>query len=130
MPTIKEQIEHIRQNQEDNNQLEKQLQPILHKHRDLINTGISYNVSTVKTINGYDISILPKKLKSNSYNSYEISITEPLKRRDPICYFKAIIKNEATTDPQTFDIYCHIQKNNKRLSHCQIIDFITQTFGF
>lgn len=129
MATIKEQINVIQKNQKNNNQLEKKLQTHLQKHQDLIITGLKYEVSAVKSINGYSINILPKKLKNNITNAYEITITEPLKRRNPICYFKAIIKNETTTDPQIFDIHCHIQKNNQRLSHCQIIDFITQTFG-
>lgn len=143
MPTIKEQIDLIQQNQEENEQLEKELQNILINHKDIIDTGLKHNLSAAKTIDGYIIKITPQKRytikttpqkqNSDDYSIYEIIIEEHFKTRDPLRYFKAIIKKvpivTAFSENQ-FDIHCDIQENNQRLDHRQIIDFITQTFGF
>lgn len=143
MPTIKEQIDLIQQNKEDNKQLENELQNILINHKDLIDTGLKHNLSAAKTIDGYIIKITPQKRytikttpqkqDSDDYSIYEIIIEEHFKTRDPLCYFKIIVKKEPIVtafDEKEFDIYCTIQENNQRLDHRQIIDFITQTFGF
>ena len=133
MPTIKEQVERIRQNQENNKELEKQIKNILNDHKDLIDTGLKHNLSAANTINGYIIKITPQKQNSNDHNTYEIIIEEHLKTRDPLCYLKAIIKKEpivTTSSEKECDIYCDIQENNQRLDHRQIIDFITKTLGF
>lgn len=133
MSTIKEQVERIHQNQENNKDLEKQLKNILIDHKDLIDTGLKHNLSAANTIDGYIIKITPQKLSSNNYNVYEIIIEEHFKTRDPLRYFKAIVKKEpivTTFDEKQFDIYCNIKENNKRLDNRQIIDFIIQTFGF
>lgn len=133
MSTIKEQVERIRQNQENDEELEKQLKNIFTDHKDLIDTGLKHNLSAAKAIDSYIIKITPQKLSSNEYNIYEIIIEEHFKTRDPLCYLKAIVKKEPIVtafDEKQFDIYCTIQENNQRLDHRQIIDFITQTFGF
>lgn len=143
MPTLKEQIDLIQQNQENNKELEKQLKSLLNDHKDLIDTGLKHNLSAANTIDGYIIKITPQKRytikttpqkqDNDNYNIYEIIIEEHFKTRDPLCYFKAIVKKEpivTTFDEKQFNIYCDIQKNNQRLDHRQIIDFITQTFGF
>ena len=132
MSTIKEQVEHIQQNQKNNKDLEKELKNILDNHKDIINTGLKHNLSAANTIDGYIIKITPQKQNNNDYNVYEIIIEEHFKTRDPLCYFKAIVKKEpivTTTSEKKCDIYCDIQENNQRLDHRQIIDFITQTFG-
>lgn len=142
MPTIKEQIDFIQQNQEKNKELEKQLKNILINHKNLIDTGLKHNLSAAKTIDGYFIKITPQKRytikttpqkqDSDDYSIYEIIIEEHFKTRDPLCYFKAIVKKEpivTTFSENQFDIYCNIQENNQRLDHRQIIDYITQTFG-
>ena len=132
MTTIKEQVERIRQNQENNKELEKQIKNILNDHKDLIDTGLKHNLSAANTINGYIIKITPQKQNSNDHNTYEIIIEEHFKTRDPLCYLKAIVKKEpivTTFDEKQFDIYCTIQENNQRLDHCQITDYITKTFG-
>lgn len=132
MPTIKEQVERIRQNQENNKELEKQLKNILINHKNLIDTGLKHNLSAANAIDGYIIKITPHKRNSNEYNTYEIIIEEHFKFRDPLCYFKAIIKKEPIVtafDEKQFDIYCTIQENNQRLDHHQITDYITKTFG-
>ena len=49
MPTIKEQVERIRQNQENNKELEKQIKNILNDHKDLIDTGLKHNLSAAVT---------------------------------------------------------------------------------
>lgn len=142
MPTIKEQIDLIQQNQEENEQLEKELQNILINHKDIIDTGLKHNLSAAKTIDGYIIKITPKKRytikttpqkqDNDDYSIYEIIIEEHFKTRDPLRYFKAIIKKvpivTAFSENQ-FDIYCNIQENNQHLDHRQIIEYITQTFG-
>lgn len=128
----KEQVERIRQNQENDKKLEKQIKNIFTDHKDRIDTGLKHNLSAANTINGYIIKITPQKQNSNDHNTYEIIIEEHFKTRDPLCYFKAIIKKEpivTTFDEKQFDIYCNIKENNQRLDHRQIIDFITQTFG-
>ena len=133
MPTIKEQVERIRQNQENDKELEKQIKNIFTDHKDLIDTGLKHNLSAADAIDGYIIKITPQKQDSDDYNTYEIIIEEHFKFRDPLCYFKAIIKKEpivTTSSEKECDIYCDIQENNQRLDHRQIIDFITQTFGF
>ena len=133
MPTIKEQVERIRQNQENDKELEKQIKNILIDHKDLIDTGLKHNLSAADAIDGYIIKITPQKQDSDDYNIYEIIIEEHFKTRDPLRYFKAIVKKEpivTTFDEKQFDIYCNIQENNQHLDHRQIIDFITQTFGF
>lgn len=132
MSTIKEQVERIRQNQENDKELEKQLKNILIDHKNLIDTGLKHNLSAANAIDGYIIKITPHKRNSNEYNTYEIIIEEHFKTRDPLCYIKAIVKKEPIVtafDEKQFDIYCTIQENNQRLDHRQIIDFITQTFG-
>lgn len=143
MPTIKEQIDLIQQSQEKNEQLEKKLQDILTNHKDLINTSLKHNLSAVKTIDGYFIKITPQKRytikttpqkqDSDDYSIYEIIIEEHFKTRDPLCYFKMIVKKEPKAvmfDDKLLNIRCTIQENNQRLDNRQIIDFITQTFGF
>lgn len=133
MPTLKEQIDLIQQNQENNKELEKQIKNILNDHKDLIDIGLKHNLSAANTIDGYIIKITPQKQNSNNHNAYEIIIEEPFKSREPLRYVKAIVKKEPIVtafDEKQFDIYCTIQKNNQRLDHRQIIDFITQTFGF
>lgn len=136
MSTIKEQVERIRQNQEENEQLEKELHDILYKQQDLINTGLKNGLSATTSIDGYTIKMTPQNVKHNpynSYNAYEIIIEEPFKSRDPLRYIKAIVKKEPKVvldDGKLFNILCTIQENDQRLDHRQIIDFITQTFGF
>lgn len=133
MPTIKEQVERIQQNQENNKELEKQIKNILNDHKDLIDTGLKHNLSAANTIDGYIIKITPQKQDSDDYNVYEIIIEEHFKTRDPLRYFKIIVKKESIVtafSENQFDIHCDIQENNQRLDHRQIIDFITQTFGF
>lgn len=133
MPTLKEQIDLIQQNQENNKELKKQIKNILNDHKDLIDIGLKHNLSAANTIDGYIIKITPQKQNSNNHNTYEIIIEEHFKFRDPLCYFKAIIKKEpivTTSGEKECDIHCDIQENNQRLDHRQIIDFITQTFGF
>jgi hypothetical protein len=132
MPTIKEQVERIRQNQENDNELEKQIKNILIDHKDLIDTGLKHNLSAANPIDGYIIKITPQKQNSDDYNIYEIIIEEHFKTRDPLRYFKIIVKKEpivTTAGESQFDIYCNIKENNQRLDHRQIIDFLTQTFG-
>ena len=60
MPTIKEQIDLIQQNKEDNKQLENELQDILYEQQDLINTGLENNLSATNSIDGYTIKMTPK----------------------------------------------------------------------
>lgn len=135
MPTIKEQIDLIQQNKEDNKQLENELQDILYEHQNLITTGLENNLSATNSIDGYTIKMTPKSVKHNpfdSYNAYEIIIEEPFKSREPLRYVKAIVKKEpkgVSLDDKILIIRCNIQENNQRLDHRQIIDFITQTFG-
>ena len=136
MSTLKEQIDLIQQNQEENEQLEKELQNILYKQQDLINTGLENNLSATNSIDGYIIKMTPQNTKHNpfnGYNAYEIIIEEPFKSREPLRYVKAIVKKEPkgiSLDDKILNIRCDIQENNQRLDHRQIIDFITQTFGF
>lgn len=136
MPTIKEQIDLIQQNKENNKQLENELQDILYEHQNLITTGLENNLSATNSIDGYTIKMTPKSVKHNpfdSYNAYEIIIEEHFKTRDPLCYLKTIIKKEpivTTFSEKECDIYCTIQENNQRLDHRQIINYITKTFGF
>lgn len=136
MSTIKEQIDLIQQDQEKNKQLEKELQDILYKQQDLISTGLENNLSATNSIDGYIIKMTPQNTKHNPFNScnaYEIIIEEPFKSREPLRYVKAIVKKEpkgASFDDKLLIIRCTIQENNQRLDHRQIIDFITQTFGF
>ena len=136
MPTIKEQLDLIQQNQEENEQLEKELQDILYKQQDLISTGLENNLSATNSIDGYTIKITPKNVKHNPFNScnaYEIIIEEPFKSREPLRYVKAIVKKEpkgASLDDKLLYIRCTIQENNQRLDHRQIIEYITKTFGF
>ena len=133
MPTLKEQIDLIQQNQENNKKLEKQIKNILNDPKDLIDIGLKHNLSAANTIDGYIIKITPQKQNSNNHNAYEIIIEEHFKTRDPLCYFKAIVKKEPIVTAfgeNQFDIYCNIKENNQRLDNRQIIDFITQTFGF
>ena len=136
MPTIKEQIDRIQQNQEENEQLKNELQNILYEHQDLISTGLENNLSATNSIDGYTIKMTPKSVKHNPFNScnaYEIIIEEPFKSREPLRYVKAIVKKEpkgASLDDKILIIRCDIQENNQRLDHRQIIEFITQTFGF
>ena len=135
MSTLKEQIDLIQQNKEDNKQLENELQDILYEHQNLITTGLENNLSATNSIDGYTIKMTPKSVKHNpfdSYNAYEIIIEEPFKSREPLRYVKAIVKKEpkgVSLDDKILIIRCDIQENNQRLDHCQIIDFITQTFG-
>lgn len=136
MATINEQVERIRQNQEENEQLEKELQDILYEHQDLISTGLENNLSATNSIDGYIIKMTPQNVKHNpfnSYNAYEIIIEEPFKSREPLRYVKAIVKKEpkgASLDDKLLYIRCTIQENNQRLDHRQIIEYITKTFGF
>ena len=133
MPTIKEQIEHIQQNQKNNKELEKQIKNILNDHKDLIDTSLKHNLSAANTIDGYIIKITPQKQNSDDYNTYKIIIEEHFKTRDPLRYLNAIIKKEpiiTAFSEQDCDIYCDIQENNQRLDHRQIIEYITKTFGF
>ena len=136
MSTIKEQIDRIRQNQEENEQLKNELRNILYEHQDLISTGLENNLSATNSIDGYTIKMTPKNVKHNPFNScnaYEIIIEEPFKSREPLRYVKAIVKKEPkgiSLDDKILNIHCDIQENNQRLDHRQIIDFITQTFGF
>ena len=95
MPTIKEQLDLIQQNQEENEQLEKELQDTLYEQQDLISTGLKNNLSATKSSDGYTIKMTPQNVKHNpynSYNAYEIIIEEPFKSRDPLRYVKAIVK--------------------------------------
>lgn len=136
MSTIKEQIEQIQQSQEENEQLEKELQDTLYEQQDLISTDLKNNLSATKSIDGYTIKMTPQNVKHNpynSYNAYEIIIEEPFKSRDPLRYVKAIVKKVPKVfidDGKLLNIRCTIQENNQRLDHRQIIDYITQTFGF
>ena len=136
MPTIKEQVERIRQNQEENEQLKNELRNILYEHQDLISTGLENNLSATNSIDDYIIKMTPQNTKHNpfnGYNAYEIIIEEPFKSREPLRYVKAIVKKEPKSislDDKILNIHCDIQENNQRLDHRQIIDFITQTFGF
>ena len=136
MPTIKEQIDLIQQSQEENEQLEKELQDILYRQQDLISAGLENNLSATNSIDSYTIKMTPKNVKHNPFNScnaYEIIIEEPFKSRKPWRYVKAIVKKEPkgiSLDDKILNIRCDIQENNQRLDHRQIIDFITQTFGF
>lgn len=136
MATIKEQIDFIQQNQEENKQLENELQNILYEHQDLVNAGLENNLSATNSIDGYAIRMTPKSVKHNPFNScnaYEIIIEEPFKSREPLRYVKAIVKKEPkgiSLDDKMLNIHCDIQENNQRLDYRQIIDFITQTFGF
>lgn len=136
MPTIKEQIDLIQQSQEENEQLEKELQDILYRQQDLISAGLENNLSATNSIDGYTIKMTPKNVKHNPFNScnaYEIIIEEPFKSREPLRYVKAIVKKEPkgiSLDDKILNIRCNIKENNQRLDHRQIIDFITQTFGF
>lgn len=136
MPTIKEQVERIQQNQEENEQLKNELRNILYEHQDLISTGLENNLSATNSIDGYTIKMTPKNVKHNPFNScnaYEIIIEEPFKSREPLRYVKAIVKKEPkgiSLDDKILIIRCTIQENNQRLDRRQIIDFITQTFGF
>lgn len=136
MSTIKEQIDRIQQNQEENEQLKNELRNILYEHQDLISTGLENNLSATNSIDGYTIKMTPKNVKHNPFNScnaYEIIIEEPFKSREPLRYVKAIVKKEPkgiSLDDKILNIRCDIQENNQRLNHRQIIDFITQTFGF
>ena len=135
MPTIKEQVERIQQNQEENEQLKNELRNILYKQQDLISTGLENNLSATNSIDGYTIKMTPKNVKHNPFNScnaYEIIIEEPFKSREPLRYVKAIVKKEPkgiSLDDKILNIHCDIQENNQRLDHRQIIDFITQTVG-
>ena len=135
MPTIKEQVERIQQNQEENEQLKNELRNILYEHQDLISTGLENNLSATNSIDGYTIKMTPKNVKHNPFNScnaYEIIIEEPFKSREPLRYVKAIVKKEPkgiSLDDKILNIRCTIQENNQRLDHRQIIDYITQTFG-
>lgn len=132
MPTLKEQIDLIQQNQENNKELEKQIKNILNDHKDLIDIGLKHNLSAANTIDGYIIKITPQKQNSNNHNAYEIIIEEPFKSREPLRYVKAIVKKEPkgiSLDDKILNIRCDIQENNQRLDHRQIIDFITQTVG-
>ena len=135
MSTIKEQIDRIQKNQEENEQLKNELRNTLYEHQDLINTGLEKNLSATNSIDGYTIKITPKNVKHNPFNScnaYEIIIEEPFKSREPLRYVKAIVKKEPkgiSLDDKILNIRCDIQENNQRLDHRQIIDFITQTFG-
>ena len=135
MPTIKEQIDRIQQNQEENEQLKNELRNILYEHQDLISTGLENNLSATKSIDGYTIKMTPKNVKHNPFNScnaYEIIIEEPFKSREPLRYVKAIVKKEPkgiSLDDKILNIRCTIQENNQHLDHRQIIDYITQTFG-
>lgn len=136
MSTIKEQIDFIQQDQEKNKQLEKELQDILYKQQELISAGLENNLSATNSIDGYTIKMTPKNVKHNPFNkcnAYEIIIEEPFKSREPLRYVKAIVKKEpkgASLDDKILIIRCTIQENNQRLDRRQIIDFITQTFGF
>ena len=136
MPTIKKQVERIRQNQEENEQLKNELRNILYEHQDLISTGLENNLSATNSIDDYIIKMTPQNTKHNpfnGYNAYEIIIEEPFKSREPLRYVKAIVKKEPkgiSLDDKILNIHCDIQENNQRLDHRQIIDFITQTFGF
>lgn len=136
MPTIKEQINLIQKNQEENEQPEKELQDILYEQQDLITTGLKNSLSATKSIDGYTIKMTPQNVKHNpynSYNAYEIIIEEPFKSRDPLRYVKAIVKKVPKVfidDGKLLNIRCTIKENNQRLDHRQIIDYITQTFGF
>ena len=135
MPTIKEQVERIQQNQEENEQLKNELRNILYEHQDLISTGLENNLSATNSIDGYIIKMTPQNTKHNpfnGYNAYEIIIEEPFKSRDPLRYVKAIVKKVPKVfidDGKLLNIRCTIQENNQRLDNRQIIDFITQTFG-
>lgn len=135
MSTIKEQIDRIQQNQEENEQLKNELRNILYEHQNLISTGLENNLSATNSIDGYTIKMTPKNVKHNPFNScnaYEIIIEEPFKSREPLRYVKAIVKKEPkgiSLDDKILNIRCDIQENNQRLDHRQIIDFITQTFG-
>ena len=135
MPTIKEQIDLIQQNQEENKELEKKLQDILYKQQDLISTGLENNLSATNSIDGYTIKMTPKNVKHNPFNNcnaYEIIIEEPFKSREPLRYVKVIIKKDPKVvidDDKLLYIRCTIKENNQRLDHRQIIDYITQTFG-
>ena len=135
MTTLKEQIDLIQQDQEENKKLEKELQDILYKQQDLITTGLKNGLSATNSIDGYTIKMTPKNIKHNPFNScnaYEIIIEEPFKSREPLRYVKAIVKKEPkgiSLDDKILNIHCDIQENNQRLDHRQIIDFITQTFG-
>lgn len=133
MPTIKEQIDLIQQNQENNKELEKQIKNILNDHKDLIDIGLKHNLSATNAIDDYIIKITPQKQDSDDYSAYEIIIEEHFKTRDPLCYFKIIVKKVPIVtafDEKEFDIYCTIQENNQRLDNRQIIEYITKTFGF
>lgn len=135
MPTIKEQIDRIQQNQEENEQLKNELRNILYEHQDLISTGLEKNLSATNSIDSYTIKMTPKNVKHNPFNScnaYEIIIEEPFKSREPLRYVKAIVKKEPkgiSLNDKILNIRCTIQENNQRLDHRQIIDYITQTFG-
>lgn len=136
MSTIKEQIDFIQQNQEENKKLENELQNTLYEHQDLVNAGLENNLSATNSIDGYAIRMTPKSVKHNPFNScnaYEIIIEESFKSREPLRYVKAIVKKEpkgVSLDDKILIIRCDIQENNQRLDHRQIIEYITKTFGF
>ena len=135
MPTLKEQLNLIQQNQEENKQIEKELQDILYEHQDLISTGLENNLSATNSIDGYTIKMTPKSVKHNPFNkcnAYEIIIEEHFKTREPLHYVKAIVKKEPKAvidDDKLLNIRCDIKENNQRLDNRQIIEYITQTFG-
>ena len=56
MSTIKEQIDFIQQNQEENKQLENELQNILYEHQDLVSAGLENNLSATNSIDDRDIN--------------------------------------------------------------------------
>ena len=75
MTTLKEQIDLIQQDQEENEQLKNELRNILYEHQDLISTGLENNLSATNSIDGYIIKMTPQNTKHNpfnSYNAYEI----------------------------------------------------------
>ena len=104
MPTIKEQIDRIQQNQEENEQLKNELRNILYEHQDLISTGLENNLSATNSIDGYTIKMAPKNVKHNPFNScnaYEIIMKNPLNHENLCVMSKPLLKKNQKASPLT-----------------------------
>ena len=112
------------------------------KHNCYLNTesgaGLNNNVNPqveqdVKTHLKQLVLTITDRYEPDKLLHFELVIEEPFKSREPLRYVKAIVKKEPkgiSLDDKILNIRCDIQENNQRLDHRQIIDFITQTFGF
>ena len=124
MPTIKEKLDHIKQNVTANRQLAETLETSINHHRIAIAEALYYQLNTTITIDGYTISIIAETKSPKHPDRYTITIKEPMTTQRAICYIKAFF---TITDG---DISCDIECNNQRLDHRQIEDYITKAFGF